>query len=96
VNCGHSLKKKLMAAKMKMLKLLQEIRGFAEIAYRCPPARSPEVLFMQSRPRLIQALPPKRRLSVTTDLQDRPDVPHPVKIIHVKQHPAPAATVPPT
>ena len=83
-----------MAAKIRMLKLLQEIRGFAEIVNRCPPPRLPGLLFMQMRSHVIQATLPRRRLKITTDVQDRPDTPHPVKINHVKQDPAPAATPP--
>jgi hypothetical protein len=83
-----------MAAKVKMLKLLQEIRGFAAIANRRPPPRSPGLLLMQGRSHVIQAIPPRRRLSITTDDQEHPGIPHPVKINHVKQNPAPAATLP--
>lgn len=84
-----------MAAKLKMLKLLQEIRGFAEIINRCPPPRSPELLFTQMRSHVIQAVLPRRRLDIATDAQEHPDIPHPVKINHVKQSPSAAATPPP-
>jgi hypothetical protein len=77
-----------------MLKLLQEIRGFAEIAKRRPAPRLPGLVHMQMRSHVIQATLPKRRLSVRMDVQDRPDISHPVKINHVKQAPAPAATLP--
>ena len=93
VSCGHSLKKKLMAAKIRMLKLLQEIRGFADIANRRPPPRSPGLLLTQIRSHVIQATLPKRRLSVKMDVQDHLDLPRPVKINHVRQNPAPRATV---
>ena len=49
---------------------------------------------MQSRLRVIQATPPKRRLNVAMDEQDGPNISHPVKINHVKQNPVPAATLP--
>ena len=61
-----------MAAKIRMLKLLQEIRGFAEIANRRPPPRSPALLLAQMRPHVIQAVLPRRRLSVTMVEPDSP------------------------
>ena len=83
-----------MAAKIRMLKLLQEIRGFAEIAKRRPSPRMPGLILMQMRSQVIQASLPKRKLSVQTDAQGRPDIPHPVKINHVKRDSAPAARLP--
>jgi len=75
-----------MAAKVKMLKLLQEIRGFAEISNRRPPPRSPALVLSQIR---AQATPEvrRRRLSVTFDKPPQLDMPHHVKINHVKPSP---------
>jgi hypothetical protein len=84
-----------MAAKIRMLKLLQEIRGFAEIAKRRPSPRSPGLVLMEMRSHVVQATLPKRKLSVQMDLQDRLDISRPVRINHVKQAPAPGATLPP-
>jgi hypothetical protein len=83
-----------MAAKVRMLKLLQEIRGFAEIVNRHPPPRSPALLLTQNRPHVLQPALPRRRLSVTRVELDSPDIPHPVKINHVRRTPAPAAKLP--
>jgi hypothetical protein len=83
-----------MAAKIRMLKLLQEIRGFAEIAKRRPSPRSPALMLMQMRSHVIQAALPKRKLSVQMDVHDLSGISHPVKINHVKQAPAPRATLP--
>ncbi len=83
-----------MAAKVKMLKLLQEIRGFAQIANRQPPPRSPGLLVTSIRAAVVQDSPRRRKLSITFDKQTVPDVPHRVKITHVKRNPEPAATVP--
>jgi hypothetical protein len=83
-----------MAAKIRMLKLLQEIRGFAEIVNRCPPPRSTGLLLAQMRPHVIQAAMPRRSLRVTMIGRDSAEIPHPVKINHVKQTPPPAATLP--
>ena len=94
VSCEHWLENKIMAAKIRMLKLLQEIRGFAEIARRRPPPRSPSLVLMEMRSHVIQASLPRRKLSVQMDVQSRSDIPHPVRISHVRQDPAPGATLP--
>jgi hypothetical protein len=39
-----------MAAKVKMLTLLQEMRGFAQIANRHPSPRSPGLFLAEFRP----------------------------------------------
>jgi hypothetical protein len=83
-----------MAAKVRMLKLLQELRGFAEIVNRCPSPRPPGVLVAQMRPHVIQAAMPRRSLRVTMVEQGSGDSPRSVKIIHVKQTPPPVATLP--
>jgi hypothetical protein len=64
-----------MAAKIRMSKLLQEIRGFAEIINRCPPPRSTGLLLTQMRPRVIHTAMPRRSLSVTMIETDSPDIP---------------------
>ena len=76
-----------------MLMLLLEIRGFAEITKRRPTPRLPGLMLAQMRSHVIQATLPRRRLSVQTEVEDRPDIPHPVKINHVEQAPAPGTTV---
>ena len=83
-----------MAAKIKMLKLLQELRGFAEMSKRRPPPRLPALLLAQMRSHVLQATLPRRRLSVRTDVQELPGIPHPVKINHVKQSLAARVTPP--
>ena len=85
-----------MAAKVRVSKLLQEIRGFAAIAYRRPPPRSAALLLAQMRPTVIQAVLPRRRLSVTTVQHDGFDIPRPVKISYVKAETALAASPPET
>jgi hypothetical protein len=84
----------LMAAKLRMLKLLQEIRGFAEIVNRCPPPRSSAVLAAQMRPHVFQTVVPRRSLTVTMVERASADISHPVKINHVKQTTPPVATLP--
>ena len=83
-----------MAAKIQILKLLQEIRGFAELSNRHPQPRSPGLIMTQIRSHRPQGVLPKRRLSIRIDTQDRTDIPDRVKINHVKQGPGPATLRP--
>jgi len=69
-----------MATKAKMMKLLQEIRGFAEITYRRPPTRPPGLFLIQMRSHAAQSAPPKRKLIIPIRLDNDPDFAHPVKI----------------
>ena len=79
-----------MAAKIQMLKLLQEIRGFAVLSNRRPQLRSPGLFVMQMRSHMSQGAFPTRKLSIRIDTQDQTDLPDRVKIVHVKQGPGPA------
>ena len=83
-----------MAAKMKVLKLLMEIRGFAAVTNRSPQPRVPAVALTQLRSSLAHTPLPKRRLSITIDTQSPAEMPDQVKITHLKQSPGPAATPP--
>jgi len=72
-----------MAAKVKLMKLLQEIRGLAQITSRRPQPKPPGLFLVQLRSHLNYATTPRRILVIPIDLQDPPDIPHPVKITHV-------------
>jgi hypothetical protein len=82
-----------MAAKVKMLKLLNEMRGFPQVSNRCPQSRIPSQVLAQFKSPVIQAPPPRRRLSIATDQQDQVGIPHPVKINHVRADSDPAASL---
>jgi hypothetical protein len=82
-----------MAGKVKMLTLLQEIRGFARIANRCPPPRTPGLVLAQMRMSGKQDSLRKRKLSINFNQQTQPDMPHQVKINHLKPATEPAAQV---
>ena len=77
-----------------MLKLLQEIRGFADVTNRRPRARSAGPALTQMRPPVIQAVLPRRKLSVAMGKEESAYLPHPVRITHLKPEPLPGATVP--
>ena len=83
-----------MAAKVKMLKLLQEIRGFAEMGKRRPPPRLPGLMLIQMRSHVLHASLPKRRLNVQMGVSNPSDIPHPVKINHLSRDVGPGAIRP--
>jgi len=73
-----------MANKAKLMKFLQEVRGYAQITNRRPAPR-PSVLFlMQLRARNEQASAPKRRLIVVSETRENANTPLPIKITHLK------------
>ena len=93
MNCEQEVKNKLMAAKVRMLKLLQEIRGFAEIANRRPPPRSPTLVLTQIRAQGVHESMRRRKLSVAFDRQPQLDTPHRVKINHLRSGAQPESAV---
>ena len=66
------------------MKMLQEIRGMAQITSRRPTPRQPGLFLIQLRSHVSSATSPRRKLIIPIDLQDPPDIPDPVKIIHIK------------
>jgi hypothetical protein len=84
-----------MAAKANMLKLLQEMRGFAEIAQRRPPPRSPVLALSQMRASATHGILRRRKLSIAINTQPQPDIPHQVRIVILKPAPAAVSAPPP-
>ena len=70
-----------MATKMKLLKMLQEAKGLAQITNRKPAPRPPLLYLMQLRSHSHQAVTPRRRLTIETEGLCAP---LPIKINHVK------------
>jgi hypothetical protein len=64
ITCIKRPREYFMANRAKILKLLQEIRGFAEITNRRPVCGAAHALWMPSRPSIIKAVTPQRRLDV--------------------------------
>ena len=82
-----------MATKMKILKLMQEIKGHAQITNRRPAPRAPLLYLMQLRAQ--QSLPqdaPRRRLTVTMEAAEAV-APLAVKIVHVNPGESPLPVV---
>ncbi len=53
-----------MASRAQVLKLLQEIRGFAEITNRRVASGTTNELWVPGRPKVIKAAAPQRRLEI--------------------------------
>jgi len=70
-----------MATKMKLMKMLQEVKGFAQITNRKPAPRPPFLYLLQLRDQSAQVSTPRRRLTVESEAI-RP--PLPIKINHIK------------
>ena len=77
-----------MAMKIKLMRLLEEVRGHAQITNRRPVPRQPMLYLMQLRERTVQAQSPKRRFAVTTDFNESDKIALPIKINHVNADPA--------
>src|SRR6266478_7850943 len=86
----------VMAAKVRIMKMLQEIRGLAEITHRRPQPRKPGLFLIQLRSHVTHTTGVRRRQTIAVDMLERPDIPHPVKITHLRPAPAPAPVAPTT
>ena len=73
-----------MANKAKLMKFLQEVRGYAQITNRRPAPRPSVLYLMQLRARNEQLNAPKRRLIVVSETRENTDTPLPIKIHHLK------------
>src|SRR5258708_11902476 len=84
-----------MATKIKLMKMLQEVRGLAQITSRRPPRKLPGLFLLQMRDHVARATGPRRTMIIPIDLQEAPDIPHPVKITHLEVVDTQPATVQP-
>ena len=75
------------------MKMLQEIRGLAQITSRRPPAKMPGLFLIQLRSQSPRPTPHRKKVVIPVALKDLPDIPHPVKIIHLNAKASPGASV---
>jgi hypothetical protein len=83
-----------MATRINILKLMQEIHGFARVTHRRPQPRPPGLFLMQIRAHGLPTTLPKRKLNIAVQMQEPSDLPHPVKINHLNESPIPVVFVP--
>ena len=70
-----------MARKMNALKLSRDVRGQAEVInHRFAPQVAPYAI--PHHPQTFKISPPKRRMQLAIEIETRPEIPGPVKIIH--------------
>jgi hypothetical protein len=82
-----------MAMKMKMLRLLTEQCGYAQVTNRRPLPRPPGLFLMQLREHLSETTAQKRKLVVTAPSHAVADKPLSIKIQHVRAQAAPMPVV---
>jgi hypothetical protein len=71
-----------MARKMNALKMSQEARGPAAVSNRQPMPPTTALYFTQLRPHHFKVPPPGPRLQIAIQIEEQPQVPCMVKIIH--------------
>lgn len=72
-----------MATRVNMMKLLQQARGMAEMTGRKPQPRPPGPVLWQMRSPKWKATAARYKRIIRIDMQDGPDIPAPVAIIHL-------------
>jgi hypothetical protein len=77
-----------MATKVKLMKLLQEIRGLAQINQRRPQNKPSGLYLLQLRSHMGQTTAVRRRLKIPIQLHEPPDIPNPVKITFINAQPS--------
>lgn len=82
-----------MAAKMNIMKFLQEVRGLAEFTGQRPATRPSAVHLMQFRSHLPANTRARRRFTIRIAMKNAPDIPAPVSITHVSASDSAAASV---
>lgn len=83
MNCNSRFEDGDMATKMKMFKMLQEVKGLAQITNRRPAPRPPFLYLLQLRSQITQPAQPKRRLTIENG-KETGHLPLPIKIHHIR------------
>jgi len=82
-----------MATKVKLLKLVQEMRWLAQLTSRRSQPGPIGPLLLQSRSAARRAAAARQKRTIRIAMQDPPDIPNPVKITHRTEQPSPGATM---
>ena len=73
-----------MAKKLKLMSLFQELQGRARVTNRRPTSEPTGIYLMQLRAQTGFTTLPRRRMTISVELQPPQVQPHPVKINHVR------------
>jgi hypothetical protein len=65
---------------MNMLKLLQEVRGFAQFPAKPAQPRQPSLLSLQYRGRIARIVAGRQKYVLRIDMQEQVDIPQPIPI----------------
>ena len=84
MNCDICARTDNMATKLKLMKMVQQFQGYAQITNRRPAPRPPVLYILQMREQAAKAALPKRRLAVQSDAKDFVPTPLAIKINHVQ------------
>jgi hypothetical protein len=84
VTCKPRRQDALMAGKMNVMKMLQEIRGLAVFGHRRPLPRQPGSPPPPWRSQFARGAASRRRRTIRIAMQTPSDIPDPVKITHLK------------
>ena len=86
MNCELKFRNNFMATKIKMLRLLEEVRGYAQITNRRPSPRPAVLYLMEIRShKHPEIVIPKRRLAISMSVENGANTPLAIKITHVAQ-----------
>jgi hypothetical protein len=83
MTCIINLESAAMATRINMLKLLQEVRGFAQFAHGPSAPRQAGPLFLEFRGSGRRKAVLRRKISLRIQMQEPIDIPHPVTIRHI-------------
>jgi hypothetical protein len=80
-----------MSTKVRLIKLLEEVRDAGLPPLRRAPLKPAMLYLMELRSHTTEAHFASEKLIIPVDLQDSPDISHPVKITHLTPCEAPLA-----
>ena len=83
MNCNTPAQEGTMANKASLMKMIETIRGYERVTNRRPAPRPPMLYLMQLREQQQPHAP--KRVAISTDFQNGPEVPLPIKIRHAKR-----------
>ena len=72
-----------MATRIKMLKLLQEVRGFTQFAQRPPETKPAGPLLLDFQGAMRRRAASRRKWTIKIEMQEPVDIPHPVPITYL-------------
>jgi len=82
-----------MAGRMNMLKLLQEVCGFAQFPAKPAQPRQPSLLSLHYRGRIARIVASRHKFTLRVDMQEQVDIPQAIPITFLVPRHNPAKRV---